>query len=269
MIPSNLHTELVALLEGVSRDIILPYFQNLKTSEIEEKSPGDLVTIADKLSEEKLSEGLGRLLPEAAIIGEEACAEDPSILRHLSDDVAWIIDPIDGTGNFAAGKPPFGIIIALAEADETIAGWMFDPIRNRICHSYKGQGSFIDGKRIFANSEHAGKPKAALATGFMTPEQRVKTMAQAEPHYEIVPIPSCCAEQYPLLVSGDHHVTIFERTLAWDHAAGILFLNEAGGKACRWDGNPYRPSNDTTGLLGASSPELWEEARQIFDRRAD
>ncbi|MEP2989057.1 MAG: inositol monophosphatase family protein [Parasphingorhabdus sp.] len=263
---SNLHTEVVALLEQVSREIILPRFQNLKASEIEEKSPGDLVTIADKLSEERLSEGLRKFLPEAAIIGEEACAEDPSLLQHLSDDIVWIIDPIDGTGNFAAGKPPFGIIIALAEADETIAGWMYDPIRKRICHSYKGQGSFVNGDRVFTNSKHQGKPKAALATGFMTEEQRAKTIAQSEPNYKILPIPRCCAEQYPLLVSGDHHVTIFERTLAWDHAAGILFLNEAGGKACRWDGSPYRPSNDTTGLLGASSPELWEEARQIFDR---
>lgn len=269
MIASNLNSEIVSLLERVSQKIILPHFQNLKASEIEEKSPGDLVTIADKLSEEMLSESLRKLIPDAAIVGEEACAENPKLLNHLSDDVAWIIDPIDGTGNFAAGKSPFGIIVALAEANETVAGWMYDPISNRICHTYRGQGSFINGNRVFANGKHSDKPKAALATGFMTPEQRQETIAQAEPVYEIEPIPKCCAEQYPLLVTGDHHVTIFERTFAWDHAAGILFLNEAGGKACRWNGEPYRPSNDTTGLLGASSPELWEEARQIFNRSVD
>ncbi len=261
-----LYQQVTDLMRSVSEDVILPYFQNLKQSEIEEKSPGDLVTVADKLSEEKLSEGLKRILPEATIVGEEACSKNPAILDNLSNEAVWIIDPIDGTGNFASGKTPFGILIALAEADETIAGWIFDPIRNRICHAFKGHGATIDGQRATSSGKVMGKPKAALATGFMTPEQRAKTITQATPHYEIVPIPKCAAEQYPLLASGDHHVTIFERTLAWDHAAGILFLNEAGGKACRWDGTPYRPSNDTTGMLGASSPKLWEEARQIFDR---
>lgn len=265
MIIGDLHNDVVALLRKVSHDIILPRFQNLKSSEINEKEPGDLVTIADKLSEEMLAEGLHRLLPEAAIVGEEACAENPSILRHLSNETAWIIDPIDGTSNFARGQTPFGVIIALAEADETVAGWLFDPLRGRICHSIKDQGSFIDGKKVISNGEYVGKPKAALATGYMTTQQRQETLSQAHPHFEIVPIPNCAAEQYPLLVSGDHNITIFERTLAWDHAAGILFLNEAGGKACRWDGMDYHPSNNRTGLLGASSPELWEEARQIFN----
>lgn len=261
-----LYKPITDLMRTVSEDVILPYFRNLKQSEIEEKSPGDLVTVADKLSEEKLSEGLKRILPEATIVGEEASAANPAILDNLSHDIVWIIDPIDGTGNFASGKTPFGILIALAEADETIAGWIFDPIRNRMCHAFKGHGAMINEQCVTSNENFSGKPKAALATGFMTPEQRAETLAQASPHYEIVAIPKCAAEQYPLLVSGDHHVTIFERTLAWDHAAGILFLNEAGGKACRWDGTPYRPSNDTTGMLGASSPKLWEEARRIFDR---
>jgi fructose-1,6-bisphosphatase/inositol monophosphatase family enzyme len=65
-------------------------------------------------------------------------------------------------------------------------------------------------------------------------------------------------------VFGTNHISIFERTLPWDHAAGILFLNEAGGKAARWDGFPYRPADRKTGLLGASSPKLWDEAAEIF-----
>ena len=260
------YQQVTDLLFSVSEDVILPFFRNLKETEIEEKSPGDLVTIADRLSEQHLSEGLAKILPDAAIVGEEACASDPAILDRIGNERVWIVDPIDGTGNFASGKTPFGILVALAENDETIAGWIYDPVRKRICHAHKNHGARVDGKIARINDHFPGKPKAALATGFMTPEQRANTLARAEPHYEIVPIPKCCAEQYPLLVSGDHHITIFERTLPWDHAAGILFLNEAGGKVCRWDGQPYRPSNNTTGLLGASSPRLWEEAHQIFER---
>ena len=94
----------------------------------------------------------------------------------------------------------------------------------------------------------------------MTEEQRKAILEAATPAYEIVDIPRCAAEQYPRLVLGQNHISVFERTLPWDHAAGILFLNEAGGKAARWDGSDYLPGDGRTGILGASSPQLWEEA---------
>ena len=91
------------LIRTVAAEVILPRFQNLAAHEVIEKAANDLVTIADRESEARLSEGLARLLPEASIVGEEACAADPSLLAALSNDLCWIIDPIDGTGNFAAG----------------------------------------------------------------------------------------------------------------------------------------------------------------------
>lgn len=258
------HEQVQALLQAVSREVILPYYQNLQQSEIEEKSPGDLVTIADRLSEEFLTSGLRAILPEAAIVGEEAAAADPGILGRLRGDMVWIIDPIDGTGNFAAGVPPFGVIIALVEGNETIAGWLYDPLTRRICHTVKGAGSYINGAGITVSSDPSALPVAALATGFMTGGQRKAIMKAAQPHYQIVDIPRCAAEQYPRLALGTNHISVFERTLPWDHAAGILFLQEAGGKVARWDGSAYRPADGRTGLLAASSPKLWDEAVGIL-----
>jgi len=84
-------------------------------------------------------------------------------------------------------------------------------------------------------------------------------MRHIAPHYRLVDIPRCAAEQYPRLVLGDNDVSVFERTLPWDHAAGVLFLNEAGGKAARPDGSAYRVDDyDRPGLLGAASPRLWD-----------
>lgn len=264
MIGVQLNLSVQAILRDVSEQIILPHYQNLRTSDIEEKSPGDLVTIADKRSEEMLSEELALLLPDAAIVGEESAATDQSLLSGLSDQQAWIIDPIDGTGNFASGKPPFGVIIALSEANETVAGWLYDPLTDRICFAAKGWGAHINGDKLTSANDPAGKPVAALATGFMTDERRNALHGRAEAHYEIVDIPRCAAEQYPRLAGGTNHISIFERSLPWDHAAGILFLNEAGGKAARWDGSSYRPADQKTGLLGASSPKLWDEAAELL-----
>lgn len=261
---SSLNLSVQAILKHVAKDVVLPHYQNLKTADIEEKSPGDLVTVADKLSEEMLSEKLGALFPDAAIVGEEASAADPSVMDHLGDSQAWIIDPIDGTGNFAAGKPPFGMIVALSQENETVAGWLYDPLNDRLCYAAKGQGAVINGEKLTMSDSPDGKPVAALATGFMTLEQREELLAAADSHYQIVDIPRCAAEQYPRLALGTNHISTFERSLPWDHAAGILFLNEAGGKVARWNGDAYRPADRRTGLLGASSPKLWDEAAELL-----
>jgi fructose-1,6-bisphosphatase/inositol monophosphatase family enzyme len=79
-------------------------------------------------------------------------------------------------------------------------------------------------------------------------------------HYRTVDVPDCAAEQYPRLALGQNDVSIFERTLPRDHAAGALWLNEAGGKCARFDGTPYRVDEwQQKGLLGAASPALWDE----------
>jgi|TARA_R100001244_G_scaffold20643_9_gene21715 fructose-1,6-bisphosphatase/inositol monophosphatase family enzyme len=258
----RLYQPVLDILQQASRDIVMPYYQNLQSHQIDEKAPGDLVTVADKLSEEYIEGALAALLPEAKMVGEEAFAADAAVLDQLADGQVWIIDPIDGTGNYASGQPPFGILIALAEADETVAGWLYDPLTARICHAVKKGGAFINGQCIAVPEDHPDRPVAALATGFMTDEQREALLTAAEPRYDIVDIPRCAAEQYPRLVTGANHVSVFERTLPWDHAAGILFLNEAGGKCARWDGSPYRPADRRKGLLGASSPKLWDEAAE-------
>lgn len=260
----SIHDKVGALLRKVSTNIVLPYYRTLKRDEIEEKSPGDLVTIADKLSEKMLSEGLNDIIPNAKIVGEEAVASNPLILNNLSADQCWIIDPIDGTGNYAHGEGAFGIIIAFAQNNETVAGWIYDPIRERLCHAELGHGAFVDGQRVSTAQPCDGLPIAALATGYMSKIDRERTLRQAEGKYQIVPIPNCAAEQYPLLAMGHHNISIFERTLPWDHAAGILFLNEAGGKAARWDGSAYRPADNKSGLLGASNPRLWDDAAEHF-----
>lgn len=257
-----LYQSVANILGEVSRKIVLPYYQNLQAGDIQEKTPGDLVTVADRLCEEMLSELLLQLLPEATIVGEEAVSTDPGVMESLNDDLTWIIDPIDGTGNYAAGCTPFGIIIALAEKGKTTAGWLYDPLTLRLCHAVKNEGAFIDGRPVRSAEDPIDKPVAALATGFMTSEQRNSLLSAAYPHYQIVDIPRCAAEQYPRLALGTNHISVFERTLPWDHAAGALFLNEAGGKVARWDGSDYLPSDGRKGLLGASSPKLWDEAAE-------
>ena len=258
--PIELHEPVVALMREVGRDIIMPRYQNLRAEDVSEKAVDDFVTIADKESEIRLAEGLADILPEAGIIGEEACAADPTILERAGQGLNWIIDPIDGTGNFATGEPPFGIMIALADAGATLAGWILDPLTGRLCHAILGAGSHIDGQQVHARESGDDMPVAALAVYFMTPEERADIQRRSAGQFALVDIPRCAAEQYPRLVLGQNDVSVFSRTLPWDHAAGTLFLNEAGGCCQRLDGSPYMVGDLRRGLLGASSPRLWELA---------
>jgi fructose-1,6-bisphosphatase/inositol monophosphatase family enzyme len=259
-VTDSLSSSVQAIMLDAAQRAILPRYQTLTADQIDDKAVDDFVTIADHESEAILAEGLARLLPEAAIVGEEAAHADPALLERLGDALCWIIDPVDGTNNFAAGKPPFGVLVALAEAGETIGGWILDPLTGRFCHARRGGGAFVNGERIQARTSGAEPPIAAISLIFADPVRREALKTRIAPHYTLVDIPRCAAEQYPRLALGQNDISIFERTYSWDHAAGVLFLNEAGGKAARPDGSPYLVREaDKPGLLGAATPALWDE----------
>ncbi|HQS68429.1 MULTISPECIES: inositol monophosphatase family protein [unclassified Novosphingobium] len=239
---------------------LLKHYQRLGSDEVTNKAADDVVTIADTESEIMLAEGLAKILPDAAIVGEEAAHADPAIFERLSDQLCWIIDPLDGTNNYAVGKPPFGILLALAEKGESVAGWIYDPLSGRLCTAHRGQGAWINGERWLAQGSGEDKPIAAISLIFVDQSKRAAMMEHIAPHYTLVDIPRCAAEQYPRIALGTNDVSLFEKTLAWDHAAGVLFLNEAGGKAARPDGKAYRVDRHLEpGLIGAASPKLFDE----------
>ena len=254
-----LDTAVAALMRRVAQEAILPRYQALAEHEVIAKAANDMVTIADTEAEALLAEGLAAILPDAAIVGEEAVHADPALMSRLDKGLCWIIDPVDGTNNFAAGKPPFGIILALSDGGETQSGWIYDPLQDRLCIAHKGKGAFVNGKRVTARPTGETPPIAAISTVFLDPAQRAAVQARIAPHYTLVDIPRCAAEQYPRLVLGVNDISVFERTLPWDHAAGVLFVNEAGGKAARPDGTPYRTDqHGQKGLFAASSPALFD-----------
>jgi fructose-1,6-bisphosphatase/inositol monophosphatase family enzyme len=253
-----------AIMREASDRAILPRYRSLAAHEIIAKAADDVVTVADRESEAILTEKLAALLPEAAVVGEEAVHAEPAIMKQLKDRLCWIVDPLDGTMNFSQGKPPFGVLVALADAGETIGSWILDTLSGRFCHACKGTGAWIDGERAFARTTGETPPVAAISTIFLDEAERRRVITHLTPRYRLTDIPRCAAEQYPRLVLGINDISVFNRTLPWDHAAGVLFLNEAGGKAARPDGSPYRTDEyERLGLIGAASPRLWDEFAEI------
>ena len=141
------------VIEEAARTLVLPRFSRLSADEVEAKAtpgdPEDLVTIVDREVETHLSRALAELTPSAAVIGEEAAHHRPELLQLLaSDQPLWVIDPIDGTKNFAAGDSGFGIMVAYVVEGRAQAAWLVLPARRQTFVAEAGSGAFMNGERI-------------------------------------------------------------------------------------------------------------------------
>lgn len=247
------------LIRSVARTEILPWFRNLDPSGIREKTgPLDLVTLADEAAERALTPALADLLPGSRVIGEEAASEDERVLDRIhGDDPVWIIDPVDGTMNFAQGRPLFAVIIALAQKGETLAGWIHDPIDGRMATAVKGGGAWLDGRRVrVADAVPLPRMVGALSTRFCGEAMAAQLEKRSAGLGERACL-SSAAQEYLRLLEGRAHYSLYHRLMPWDHAAGVLLHAEAGGYSALIDGTPYAPTALNGGLLLAPDADSW------------
>lgn len=255
--------EVAELLREIALSTVMPRFRALGKADIEEKSPGDIVTIADREAEALIAPRLLALRPGSRVVGEEAAALDPLLLSNLDHGSVWLVDPIDGTANFAAGRPPFALMVALLSLGETVAAWILDPVSGTIAVAQRGSGAWLGGKRITTMQGSPGPAalRGAVFTRFMPPDLASAVTPRLGAIGEALPGYMCCGAEYPAIATGKQDFALFWRTLPWDHAPGALFLNEAGGYSARPDGREYRPGSGRGGLLAARSQEVWADAR--------
>ena len=123
---------LANLLQEAAAIEIMPRFRNLSSGDVRMKTEAiDLVTEADEAAERLIKARINDVVPGALFIGEESVAADPALLDKLAGaDLAVIVDPIDGTFNYAAGMPLFGVMASVVSGGETIAGIIYDPMGN-------------------------------------------------------------------------------------------------------------------------------------------
>jgi fructose-1,6-bisphosphatase/inositol monophosphatase family enzyme len=137
---------LVTLLAEVAATEIMPRFRNLGSGAVQQKSSAaDLVTEADVGAERAITAALLRRFPDSLVIGEEAVADNPALLDGWSktDRLAFVVDPIDGTFNFASGVASFGVMLAVVKHGETIAGIIHDPVGKDWIMAQKGGGAVL------------------------------------------------------------------------------------------------------------------------------
>jgi len=259
---------LAELLRNAAKTEILPRFRRLGIGGVREKtSPADLVTEADVNAERMITKALRERYPGALIVGEEACAEELSLLSGLAEaELAFVIDPVDGTFNFASGVPLFGVMLGVVVNGETVAGIIHDPIGDDWLIGLKGAGSHIRSaggeltKVRVANPVPVSLMTGAVSWSFMKEPERSRL---ARNHAKCLSLIGyrCAAHEYRVIAQGHAHFAAYAKLMPWDHLAGALIHQEAGGHVARFDGSPYRPFHTDGGLLVAPDPESWKALR--------
>ena len=265
MLASGDLDRVAALMRETAAAELLSRFRNLSADDVKLKRPGDFVTVADVASEQRLASGLAAILPGVPVVGEEAVEKDASLLDLVgrTDGACWIVDPLDGTANFAAGKATFAMIVALVRNTETIAGWILDVQGNRMAIAAKGQGVTIDG--VPARGKPMSRPEGYVGYRIKKAFDRELPRQHRQKLGRIGTL-ACAGHEYLNILGGRAGFSIYRMTKPWDHAAGTLMLREAGGDAVRFGGSPYAPAQPVNaGLIAAASRDVLAEVRAVFE----
>jgi fructose-1,6-bisphosphatase/inositol monophosphatase family enzyme len=258
-----------ALLREVAANAVLPRFGHLSADEITQKAPGDFVTTVDREAERQLTAGLTALLPDSTVVGEEAATVDTSLLARLAEPGnVWLVDPIDGTTNFVGGREPFAMMVALVRNGRTVASCILDPVTGVAAIAEAGSGAFLAGQRVWApRTTRPANELQGFSTTRYTPAAVSTVIAEsASTIGAVLPGHMCAGYEYPAIVRDEQQFVFFWRMLPWDHAPGILFVEEAGGVARHVDGRPYRPAGGGEGVLTAQNPDVWQTVRSTLLR---
>ena len=129
---------------------VVPRWRKLAATDISTKTgPRDLVTVADREAEARLTEILTALLPGSVVVGEEATHADPGVLKRIGGEApVWIVDPVDGTTNFVAGREEFATLVALARGGDVVASWTYVPQLGLMATARAGGGAWLGGERL-------------------------------------------------------------------------------------------------------------------------
>jgi len=247
------------LIRECAATYIMPRFKKLEQGHISTKTgPNDLVTIADRETEEALDKALTKMYPGSVVIGEEGISAGLKSVDVLQDrsKIVWVTDPVDGTYNFVHGNDEFAVMLACVIDGETQFGWIYDVPGNRMMAAEKGSGAFMDGKRLKVAAAKPLKESKGFTGSRYFPKHLRPLVKSFVKEFDAMHTLSCAGHEYLRLVSGGYDFSIYNRIRPWDHLAGTLALKEAGGLVAKWDGSPYTPQDDLGGLVNASNEGL-------------
>jgi fructose-1,6-bisphosphatase/inositol monophosphatase family enzyme len=264
----DLINQVGAILARAAAREILPRFRALTADQVRQKSSAfDIVTEADEAAEIMIAAELRAAFPQAIVVGEEATHRDPTLLEAIgSAELAFVVDPIDGTRNFASGLPLFGVMAAAIRRGEIVAGVIHDPICRDFAYAVRDGGAWLEREDATRTPLRVAPPvpvdrmEGVVGTTFL-PQPLRDTVNGNLSKLATSTWLRCAAHEYRLAAAGHCHLLFYNKLMPWDHAAGWLLHREAGGYSAHFDGTPYRPIDLSGGLICAPDEASWHAAR--------
>ncbi|MEX6508998.1 inositol monophosphatase family protein [Jiella sp. M17.18] len=262
---------LAEILREAALAEIMPRFRNLSAGDIREKtSATDLVTEADEAAERFVAREVRMIAPDALFVGEESVAADPSLLGRLDDaDLAVVVDPVDGTANFAAGVPLFAVMAAVVRRGETVGGIIYDPLGDDFMLAEKGAGAVrrtpagAEAKLNVAASLPLSESVGCVSATYFPPQEKAALLPRLAA-VKIFGNYRCAGHEYRLVASGGAQFAAYSKLMPWDHLPGCLITQEAGGHVAKADGTPYTARDRGGIVIAACSAEFWTDARNAL-----
>lgn len=269
-------TSLLNLVRRAARSEILPRFRTLDPTDISEKTGAlDLVTDADELAEAMITRGLQMAFPSAIIVGEEAAAKNPEILDTLGEaELGFLIDPVDGTWNFAHGLSVFGTMVAATRFGKPVYGLIYDPLNDDYVTADETTPTIWHGARGRRRDLATRGPRSLdNMVGYihlkLMPAESQRRVAALYPEIGRPDALRCSAHEYRLLAQGHCDFVLSCKMTPWDHAAGVLLCQKAGGHAAFLDGRDYSVDIPEGYLLCAAHEETWNTVAAKLDFLVD
>lgn len=252
-----------ALMRDVARRHILPRFRTLNDRDVETKTgPQDLVTVADREAEEALIPALEALVPGSRVVGEEGVSLGRvSTDLLLADDPVWLVDPVDGTYNFVQGSERFGVMVALCRRQVVEGAWILFPVDGRCARAVRGGGAtFGDEALVMPAAKPFSEAQGDYSHAYVEEPYRTAFL-QATEHAAGIRQGRCSAYAYTDLARGLIDFVVQYQMTPWDHAAGQLIVQEAGGRfGFLPDGEEYIPiARGGRPMLATASAGAWPD----------
>lgn len=226
--------EIQNIITSAAREELLPRFAKVKR---ELKSDGSFVTEADLTVQQRIKQQLSQQWPDTLFLGEEMTEQEQRELLSLSQAV-WILDPLDGTSNFAAGIPYFSVALALVEQGEVSLGLVYDPLRDECFMASKTRGATKNNEPLVLSDSELELKHSTAIIDFKRLDKNLAVRLVTEMPYASQRSFGSVALDWCWLAAGRGHLYLHGRSNIWDYAAGNFIFHKAGGHSCTLDGEP-------------------------------
>jgi len=235
------------------------------------KIDGSIVTEADHAMQDRLQRELAHHYPQYRFVGEEMSAHEHAALTQAQDDGLWCLDPLDGTSNYACGIPFFAVSLGLLIGEHVEVGVVYDPVRDECFMACRGQGAWLNDQRLsVAQTRHPVELRRCVASvDFKRLDAGLASQLAAAPPYGSQRNFGACSLEWCWLADGRFHIYLHGGQKLWDYSAGSLILDEAGGVATTFAGEPvFQRGLEPRSVVAAVDRDLFGQWQRYLNGAA-